>query len=250
MFADEVSSVLDSLQPHPDLKELTISGTVKGYHLLVNCHVSKHLLISSLTRIKHVRRMFYGYDKTSRDDCRSSTSRAFPTLDTLKFMNMNSWEQYSNGMKLRPQISLCLHHLTIVRCSKLRGLPKLQILQNLQIKNCENLLDLPSFPSLQCISVEAPYISHLGLLELRCRQETHISEKDTKFCLSSQFEVEKRTVTKFSGCQVLPFPNLSDQDSQKTWVFLRCTERILQCYCNFVAYADLSFRGTNVQLCE
>ncbi|TVU14046.1 hypothetical protein EJB05_37491, partial [Eragrostis curvula] len=248
IFADEASFVLDSLQPHPDLKELTISGFTGvifplwlGNQYMFNLSVLelkdcqnceelpslgelpclKHLLISSLTRINHVKRMFYGYDKTSCDDCRSSTSRAFPKLETLKFMNMNSWEQWD---EVEATDFPCLRHLTIVRCSKLRVLPKLQILQNLRIKNCENLLDLPSFPSLQCVTIEGlysvshilqlPIFSHLGPLELRCHKKLISVKKIQNSALLHSSWLKKEQLRKISGCQVLPFQNLSYQDSQ------------------------------------
>uniref|UniRef100_A0A0A9GNQ7 R13L1/DRL21-like LRR repeat region domain-containing protein n=1 Tax=Arundo donax TaxID=35708 RepID=A0A0A9GNQ7_ARUDO len=154
MFADEALSVLDSLQPHPDLEELTIRGFSGvrfplwlGNHYMLSLSILelkdcqtckelpslgwlpclKHLMINSLTSIKHVRRMLCSYDETSCGCCKSSTSRAFPALETLKFRNMESWEQWD---EIEATDFPCLKHLTIIRCSKLRGLPKLQTLQN------------------------------------------------------------------------------------------------------------------------
>ncbi|KAL6652399.1 hypothetical protein ACP70R_011324 [Stipagrostis hirtigluma subsp. patula] len=95
----------------------------------------------------------------------------------------------------------CLHHLTIMRCSKLRGLPKLQALQNLRIKNLNPFLRLKKEP-------------------------------------------------KVSGCEVLPFQNLSVQDSQKTWTFLRCAAPIVECNCNFIGCTDIAFGQTNIQASE
>ncbi|GJN27838.1 hypothetical protein PR202_gb15892 [Eleusine coracana subsp. coracana] len=173
MFPDDASYVLDSLQPHPDLKELTIKGfsgiifplwlgSQYMFNLSVlelkdceNCEelpslgqlpCLKHLLISSLTCLKHVGRMFYGYEKTSCDGHRSSTSRAFPKLVTLKFMNMNSWEQWD-----------------------------------------------------EVEATDFPFLHHLTI---------------------------------------------------KTWIFLRCAERILECYCNIGAYTEIGLRGSDVQLSE
>uniref|UniRef100_A0A0A9CEA1 R13L1/DRL21-like LRR repeat region domain-containing protein n=1 Tax=Arundo donax TaxID=35708 RepID=A0A0A9CEA1_ARUDO len=281
MFADEASSVLDSLQPHPDLEELTITGFsgvrfplwLGNHHMFSlsilelkdckNCKELpslgrlpslKHLMINSLTSIKHVRRMLCSYDKTSCGDCRSSTSRAFSTLETLKFTNMESWEQWG---EIEATDFPCLQHLTVIRCSKLRGLPKLQALQNLRIKNCENLLDLPSFPSLQCVKIEGfcsvshilqlPIFSHLETLELRCHQKLVSLKKIQNSIPLHSLRVKKEPLHKISGCQVLPFQNLSAQDSQKTWTFLRCAGQILECNCSFVACTDLTFGRTNVQ---
>lgn len=278
MFADEASSVLDSLQPHPDLVELIIRGfsgvrfplwlgdqymfslsivelkdcrNCKKLPSLGRLPCLKHLSINSLTSIKHVGRMFSCYDETSCSDCRSSTSRSFPTLETLKFTNMDSWEQWD---ETEATDFPCLQHLTIMRCSKLRGLPKVQALQNLRIKNCENLLDLPSFPSLQCIKIEGfcsvshilqlPIFSHLETLELRCNKKLISVKKVQNFVTLHSSRLKKEH--KISGCQVLPFQNLSVQDSQKTWTFLRCAGGILECNCNFVACTDLAFGQTNV----
>uniref|UniRef100_K3Y569 Uncharacterized protein n=2 Tax=Setaria italica TaxID=4555 RepID=K3Y569_SETIT len=161
MFSDEASSVLDSLQPHPDLEELTIRGFSGvrfplwlGNHMfcisileLKDCQNSKelpsvgrlpclkHLSINSLTSIMHVRRMLSVHDETTCGDYGSSTSRAFPVLETLKFMNMDSWELWD---EIEATDFPHLQHLTIMRCSKLSGLPSLQALQNLRIKNCES----------------------------------------------------------------------------------------------------------------
>ncbi|RLM75535.1 hypothetical protein C2845_PM15G14150 [Panicum miliaceum] len=173
MFSCDASSVLDSLQPHPDLEELTVKGfsgvrfplwlgnqymfslsilelkdcrNCKELPSLGRLPCLKHLSINSLTSIKHVSRMVSAHDEINCGDYRSSISIAFPTLETLKFSNMDSWELWD---ELEVPDFPCLRHLTIMRCSKLSGLPNLQALQNLRIKNCENLLELPSFPSLQ-----------------------------------------------------------------------------------------------------
>ncbi|KAL6903514.1 hypothetical protein ACP4OV_004327 [Aristida adscensionis] len=281
MFANEASSVLDSLQPHPDLEELIIRGfsgvrfpswigndymfslSILELKDCQNCNelpsvgrlpCLKHLLISSLTSIKRVRRMIPSYDKSSCGECRSSTSIAFPTLETLKFMHMDSWEQWD---EIEATDFPCLQHLTIMRCSKLRGLPKLQALQNLRIKNCEKLLDLPSFPSLECIKIEGfctashilqlPIFSHLETLELRCQNEL-ISVKKIQYSVPlHSLRFKKEPLHKISGCQELPFQNLSVQDSQKTWTFFRCARRIRECNCSFVAFTDLTLGQRNAQ---
>uniref|UniRef100_A0A0E0H343 NB-ARC domain-containing protein n=1 Tax=Oryza nivara TaxID=4536 RepID=A0A0E0H343_ORYNI len=226
MFANDASSVLDSLQPHPALEELIIMGFfgVKfpvwmgsqcsfklSFLELKDCRnckelpslgllpCLKHLFINSLTSIKHVRWMLSSGDHTSSGDFQSRI--AFPTLETLKFTDMESWEHWD---ETEATDFPCLRHLTILNCSKLTGLPKLLALVDLRIKNCECLLDLPSFPSLQCIKME--------------------------------------------GCEVLPFQNPSVQDSQKTWTFLRCAGQILEC--NVVACTDLTFGQTNVHSSE
>ncbi|KAF8704140.1 hypothetical protein HU200_031631 [Digitaria exilis] len=64
-------------------------------------------------------------------------------------------------------------------------------------------------------------------------------------------DLEELTIRGFSGirfpfqCQVLPFQNLFVQDSQKTWTFLRCAGRKLECNCNTIAFTNLTFGQTN-----
>ncbi|CAD6263072.1 unnamed protein product [Miscanthus lutarioriparius] len=132
MFSDDASSVLDSLQPHSDLEELTITGF---------CGVRFPLWLGN--------EYMFSLSILELKDClnckelpslgRSSTSRAFPTLETLKFMNMDSWELWD---EIEATDFHCLQHLTIMRCSKLNRLPKPHALQNLRIKNCETCKDV------------------------------------------------------------------------------------------------------------
>ncbi|CAL5026478.1 unnamed protein product [Urochloa decumbens] len=284
MFSDEATSVLDSLQPHPDLEELTIRGfsgvrfplwlgnqymlslsilelkdcqNCKELPSLGRLPCLKHLSIKSLTSIKHVRRMISGHDKTNCSDYKSCTSRAFPTLETLKFADMDSWELWD---EVEATDFPCLQHLTIMRCSKLSGLPNLQALQNLRIKTCENLLELPSFPSLQCIKIEGfwsvsqvlqlPIFSHIETLELSCHKKLVSVKKIQNPLLYSLRLKQKGLLHKVSRCQMLPFQNRFVQDSQRTWTFLRCAGRILECSCNFIAFTDLTFGQTNVHPSE
>ncbi|TVU15266.1 hypothetical protein EJB05_38777 [Eragrostis curvula] len=248
MFADEASSVLDSLQPHSALEELNVWGFsgVRFPMWLGNQYMSrlsklelkacqnckelpslgqlpclKHLSINSLTSIKYVGRMFSSCDGTSFRDCGSNTSRAFPTLEALRFTNMDSWGKWD---EIKPEDFPCLQYLTIIKCNKLRELPKLQALQNLRIKSCEHLFDLPSFPSLQCIKIEGfcsvrdilqvPLFSHLEIQELRCYEKL-VSEEWLKYCTPNYcLLLKKEKVRKSSGCQTMPFHNLSVQNSQ------------------------------------
>jgi Leucine-rich repeat (LRR) protein len=248
VFSDDSSSVLDSLQPHPDLEELIIRG-FPGVRFplwmgnqymfslsileLKDCRMCKelpslgqlpclkHLSINSFTSIKHVRRMLSGHDETNCGDYRSSTSRAFPTLETLKFMDMDSWELWD---EVEATDFPCLQHLTIMRCSKLSGLPNLQALQNLRIKTCENLLELPSFPSLQSIKIEGfwsvsqvlqlPIFSHIETLELHCHKKLVSVKKIQNPLLHSLSLKQKGPLHKVSGCELMPFQNMCVKDGQ------------------------------------
>ena len=248
MFSYDASSVLDSLQPHPDLEELTVRGfsgvkfplwlgnqymfslsilelkdcrNCKELPSLGRLPCLKHLSINSLTSIKHVSRMVFVHDEINCGDYRSSINTAFPKLETLKFSNMDSWELWD---ELEVPDFPCLRHLTILRCSKLSGLPNLQALQNLRIKNCDKLLELPNFPSLQCIKIQGfwsvnqilqlPIFSHVETLELRCHKKLVSVKKIQNPVLHSLSLKQKGPLHKVSGCQVLPFHNLFVQDSQ------------------------------------
>ncbi|CAN6235606.1 unnamed protein product [Urochloa humidicola] len=248
MFSDEASSVLDSLQPHPDLEELTIRGfsgvrfplwlgnqymfslsilelkdcqNCKELPSLGRLPCLKHLSINSLTSIKQVKRMVSGHDKNNCSGYKSSASRAFPTLETLKFTDMASWELWD---EVEATDFPCLQYLTIMRCSKLSELPNLEALQNLRIKACENLLELPSFPSLQCIKIEGfwsvsqvlqlPIFSHIETLELRCHKKLVSVKKIQNPLLYSSRLKQKGLLPKVSRCQMLPLQNPFVQDSQ------------------------------------
>ncbi|KAL5214302.1 hypothetical protein ABZP36_003454 [Zizania latifolia] len=104
--------------------------------------------------------MFSSYDGTSSGDYQSRIDLTI--LETLKFTNMDSWEHWDES---EATDFPCLRHLTFLNCTGIRRLPKLLALVNLQIKNCECLLDLPSFPSLQFIKMEG-FCSVNHLLQL------------------------------------------------------------------------------------
>jgi hypothetical protein len=129
---------------------------------------------------------FYTCEGTNLRGHGSSTSKTFPLLETLKFTGMDSWEKWD---EIEPADFPRLKHLTIIKCNKLRQLPKLQALQKLRIKGREHLLDLTSFPSLQYIKIEGfcsvrdilqlPLFSHVKMIELQCSERLMSEEKSS-----------------------------------------------------------------------
>ncbi|GFY92185.1 hypothetical protein Acr_08g0005810 [Actinidia rufa] len=153
-------AVLDMLQPHENLKELTIScypgprfPTWVGDPMfskmvclqLENCEKCTFLpplgCLSSLTRlhiegmkaVKKVGLEFYGW----------SCSNPFPSLETLCIWDMPEWEDWSpSGVEKEVQAFSRLSMLSIQSCPKLFGkLPSnFPCLRNLEIRKCPQLV--------------------------------------------------------------------------------------------------------------
>ncbi|XP_057995113.1 putative disease resistance RPP13-like protein 1 isoform X2 [Hevea brasiliensis] len=166
--------VLNSLQPHQNLHKLSVKfygGTIfplwigdpkfiNMMHLeLCNCQkitslppvgqlpLLKKLSILGMDGVKEVGIEFYGV--------RSSSAKAFPSLETLTIKNMVEWEQWSS--EELQQIFINLRELRMRNCPKLVGkLPRfLPSLENLDICDCPQLVELPEIlPSLRKLKVE------------------------------------------------------------------------------------------------
>ncbi|XP_059440821.1 putative disease resistance RPP13-like protein 1 [Corylus avellana] len=161
--------VLNMLQPHKTLKELTIRhyGGIEFSTWLKcplfpnlvllrieNCRkctslpavgqlpLLKDLFIKGLGSVKNVGHEF----------CGEGCSQTFRSLETLCFENMKEWENWSPNGEL-PH----LRELSIKYCPKLLGtLPNhLHSLQNVVIKGCEQLIvSISSFPELCKLEIE------------------------------------------------------------------------------------------------
>ena len=171
------SGVLNNLQPHPNLKQLTIycypgenfPNWLGGLQNLVTlelrgCKCSllpplgvlpslKHLSISRMKGIERVgRELFFHED---------ATSSSFRSLQTLIFENMDNWEEWSCcGCKF-----LCLQELYLIDCCKLKGnLPKeLPSLRNLELCICGQLLEA----SIQIPAIRDLKMADYGKLQLK-----------------------------------------------------------------------------------
>ncbi|CBI29749.3 unnamed protein product, partial [Vitis vinifera] len=155
------SGVLNNLQPHPNLKQLTIAGypgvafpdwigggsSLSNLVTLLlwtceNCSSLpplgqlpslKHLSISGLKGVERVGREFYGDASSS-----IASKPSFPFLQTLRFDRMDNWEQWlCCGCEFHR-----LQELYIKKCPKLTGkLPEeLPSLKKLEIDGCRGLL--------------------------------------------------------------------------------------------------------------
>ncbi|KAH9665343.1 hypothetical protein KPL70_020310 [Citrus sinensis] len=139
MFTDE--RVLEALQPPPNLEFLEIRG-YKGNASYLDCIMSLSVLrtlnlhgctnldhlpplgkLSSLESlsISSMRSVRVGNELLgirSIDASSSSSDIVFPKLKSLKFVNMEEWEDWDCGT-----IMPCLRFLSLVHCPKLKALP-------------------------------------------------------------------------------------------------------------------------------
>ncbi|CAN6556198.1 unnamed protein product [Malus baccata var. baccata] len=168
------SAVLDMLQPHTKLKELTIKGYAReefsswvGGPLFSNmvlvrleeCNNClslpplgqlprlKELYIRGMNAVESVGAEFYG-------EC----ILPFPLLEILEFVDMQHWKvwrlfQLDHGSGVFP----CLKRLSIKECSKLEGkLPeKLDLLAELEIVKCEELtVSIANYKQLRQLNID------------------------------------------------------------------------------------------------
>ncbi|XP_024040387.1 putative disease resistance RPP13-like protein 1 [Citrus clementina] len=172
--AETEMGVLDMLKPHKNLEQFGICGYggTKFPTWLGDCSFSnlvtlkfedcgvcttlpsvgqlsslKHLAVRGMSRVKSLGSEFYGNDSPI----------AFPCLETLRFENMQEWEDWiplrsGQGVEGFPK----LRELHIISCSKLQGtFPEhLPALEMLVIGGCEELLvSVASLPALCKIEI-------------------------------------------------------------------------------------------------
>nr|CAN66640.1 hypothetical protein VITISV_013554 [Vitis vinifera] len=172
-----IGHILNNLQPHPNLKQFTITnypgvifpdwlGDPSFSNLLClelrNCENCsslpplgllpslQQLLISRMTGIAKVGSEFYG-DASSSITIKPS----FPSLQALRFEYMDNWEKWLCCGSRRGEFPR-LQELYIKKCPKLTGkLPKqLRCLKKLEIDGC---------PQLVVASLKVPAISELRM---------------------------------------------------------------------------------------
>ncbi|TKY63407.1 putative disease resistance RPP13 protein 1 [Spatholobus suberectus] len=165
--------LLCNLQPHLDLKSLSIHG-YKGtrfpdwvgnvsYHNMTHLSLSncdnccmlpslgqlpslKDLDISKLNMVEIIDAGFY-----RKEDCSSVTS--FPSLEFLKIYDMPCWEVWSS---VESDAFPLLKRLVIRGCPKLRGdLPNhLPVLESLTVEDCKLLVSsLPRAPTIRRLEI-------------------------------------------------------------------------------------------------
>ncbi|XP_061995501.1 putative disease resistance RPP13-like protein 1 [Rosa rugosa] len=189
------TEVLDALQPHENLKKLTIKyygGTEFPYwmgnplftnmaylHLYgcIKCTslpplgqlpFLKDLIIEAMHGIQRVGMDFFGDDDGS--------TIFFPSLETLKFEDMKEWEKWSSSEDEKIKGFPSLRELSIFRCPKLTKFTRgFASLEKLLIKNCGAIttfsqnpalgnLEPVEFPSLNLEPVEFPSLQLLVLV--------------------------------------------------------------------------------------
>ncbi|KAK0591209.1 hypothetical protein LWI29_037012 [Acer saccharum] len=164
--------VLDALQPHRNLRELTIkhySGTKFPNWIadpsfsnlaiisLGNSSYCKHLpplgqlpslknlIVEGMDTVCSVGLEFYGGG-------RSFSVKPFRSLEILKFKNMPLWEEwFPFGVAEFP----LLYELCIENCPRLEKIPgSLASLKTLEIRNCKKLSCIPCLPHIQNLVLE------------------------------------------------------------------------------------------------
>ncbi|XP_057989310.1 putative disease resistance RPP13-like protein 1 [Hevea brasiliensis] len=163
-------AVLAGLQPHRNLKKLSVMGYAGTtfpswigdsllhnleFLRLENCKKCASLpLLGLLPSLKEL--VVKGMSSIKRIDhefCGESYLNTFPTLETLRFMNMPEWEDWNTSGLEFP----CLQELAIEDCPKLSGkLPNhLPLLKKLVIRECEQFVVLlPSLPVISVLEIE------------------------------------------------------------------------------------------------
>ncbi|KAI5557767.1 hypothetical protein BDE02_18G125400 [Populus trichocarpa] len=174
-----IEDVLDALQPHPDIRSLTIEGywgekfpswmsMLQLNNLMVlrlkDCSNCRQLPIlgcfsrleilemSGMPNVKCIGNEFYSSS--------GSTEVLFPALKELSLLGMDGLEEWMVPCGEGDQVFPCLEKLSIEWCGKLRSIPicGLSSLVEFEIAGCEELRYLSGefhgFTSLQLLSIE------------------------------------------------------------------------------------------------
>ncbi|XP_075661639.1 putative disease resistance protein RGA4 [Castanea sativa] len=185
---DEDEKVLEGLQPHPNLKSLTIElyggkkfpswvGLSSLYHNLIKIYLSycteceevptlgqlpclRVLEIMVMGKVRCLGSEFYFYN----DGSYRNTTTLFPALRKLFFGEMDSLEEWKDAKELTSPGEMlvvfpCLKILDLFCCTELRSLPGVpSVIRHLEIGGC-GIDELPS--GLQfCTSLQFLQIKH------------------------------------------------------------------------------------------
>ncbi|KAK7850431.1 putative disease resistance protein rga4 [Quercus suber] len=179
--SDKDEKVLEGLQPHPNLKSLTIEryfgkkfpswvGLSSLYHNLVEINLRdcneceevptlgqlpclRVLEIYGMKKVRCIGSEFYFYSDGSY---RNTTTTLFPALRILKLKRMETLEEWKEADEVL-SVFPCLEELIIRFCNKLRYLPDslrtCVSLQKLEVYYCYDLSSWPGVRSLQKLVV-------------------------------------------------------------------------------------------------
>eukprot|EP00258_Populus_trichocarpa_P029335 XP_024445354.1 putative disease resistance protein RGA3 [Populus trichocarpa] len=241
-----IEDVLDALQPHPDIRSLTIEGywgekfpswmsMLQLNNLMVlrlkDCSNCRQLPIlgcfsrleilemSGMPNVKCIGNEFYSSS--------GSTEVLFPALKELSLLGMDGLEEWMVPCGEGDQVFPCLEKLSIEWCGKLRSIPSVQhctTLVKLDIDGCLELISIPgdfqelkyslkilSMYNLKLEALPSGLQCCASLEELYiwdCRELIHISDLQE---LSSLRRLEIRGCDKISsiewhGLRQLPSP--------------------------------------------
>ncbi|CDP22040.1 unnamed protein product [Coffea canephora] len=188
---NNINSVMEGLQPHPNLKGLAIDG-FKGsrlpswmvakdhsVHLRNLVHLSlkgldkceqvpplgdlpclESLVMESLHNVKRIGAEFYGLDINARSSasCSSSTSSRevkavtlFPKLSHFELLGMGSLEEWSGAMVSSDSSSSSIKVFPNLRDLQIYRVPKLAALPDMENLTSLKVLDITGCGSLACI---------------------------------------------------------------------------------------------------
>nr|XP_027062077.1 putative disease resistance protein RGA3 [Coffea arabica]XP_027062078.1 putative disease resistance protein RGA3 [Coffea arabica]XP_027062079.1 putative disease resistance protein RGA3 [Coffea arabica]XP_027062080.1 putative disease resistance protein RGA3 [Coffea arabica] len=186
---NNIDSVMEGLQPHPDLKSLAINGfkgsrfpswMVAKDHLMVllrnlvyielrglgkyeqvpplgDLPCLESLWMESLHNVKRIGAEFYGLDINARSSasCSSSSKEAkpitlFPKLSRFVLENMGSLEEWSDAM-VPSDSSSSIKVFPNLRYLRIEGLPKLAVLPDMENLTSLKELQIRRCESLACI---------------------------------------------------------------------------------------------------
>ncbi|KAK4566083.1 hypothetical protein RGQ29_002323 [Quercus rubra] len=186
---DKDEKVLEGLQPHPNMKSLTIQfylgkkfpswvGLSSLYHNLIEINLRycweceevptlgqlpclRVLNLIGMGKVRCIGSEFYFYS----DGSYRNTTPLFPALRILKLVELYELEEWKDAKELTTADEVlfvfpCLEELTLFACEKLRDLPNslhtCASLKKLVVGSCNELWYLPGVPSIIRCGIEDP----------------------------------------------------------------------------------------------
>ena len=216
---ETASEVLQSLQPHSNIEELTLrdySGDRLANWMadplfsmltsitLDNCYECNDLPpLGQLPSLKHLSiRMMDGVRRLGHQFCGSGISRGFPSLETMKLWDMYELEEWCGvESKEFPR----LRKFSFSRCDKLKKLPSFTYLQELSIHFCAELPDLPTLPCLKSLKIDGlqNFVSFPKQLDLPTLKILEISNCDRLLSLDGLSNIASLEKLKITRCPKL-----------------------------------------------
>ncbi|KAK4566206.1 hypothetical protein RGQ29_002437 [Quercus rubra] len=193
---DKDEKVLEGLQPHPNLKSLTIEryegkkfpswwAGLSLYQNLIEIYLNgcteckevptlghlpclRVLEIIGMEKVRSIGSEFYSYN----DGSYRNTTPLFPALRILKLVEMIALEEWKDAGEVL--VFPCIEELTISFCNELRDFPDslhtCVSLQKLVVKECP---ELRYWPGVQCVGSTSIQYSHPSLQKLKLCESAH-----------------------------------------------------------------------------